>query len=356
MLKPFFVLVAALALTLVACRLGAVAISTPPAPPAASPTPTGVTVTVSVATASVGTAVPAATPGQPATATPSPSISPISPIPSVPPPSGGPLTGLTELKYAVLDQFPNFFFCDPDYYPVARANEADLARQRFPELQADPEEFQAILKHTGLGGLAAFTDEQKLLIYREHKKLAVLHLEPSGDNTYSFQLQIKESDKRGFLVKGVVDSGGAVTVQERQPSFATCPICLAAHTRIDTPRGPVAVEDLRAGDVVWTADASGVRLAAPILKTARTAVPAGQRMVHIVLDDGRELWASPGHPTADGRALGDLKPGDVLDGARVSRLERVVYDQPATYDLLPAGKTGFYWANGILLGSTLAPD
>src|SRR3989442_783087 len=29
--------------------------------------------------------------------------------------------------------------------------------------------------------------------------------------------------------------------------------------------------------------------------------------------------------------------------------------QPYTYDLLPSGDTGFYWANGILVGSTLAP-
>ena len=25
----------------------------------------------------------------------------------------------------------------------------------------------------------------------------------------------------------------------------------------------------------------------------------------------------------------------------------------ATYDVLPSGETGFYWANGVLLGSTL---
>ncbi len=341
MIKPFFAFTIVLALIFTACRPATPVVSNP-APPAVSATPTEVAVvqaTFSAATASVGTAVPAVT-----TATPLPTI--------LTPPSG---VSLTELKYRVLDQFPNLFFCDPDYYPVARADEADLARQRFPELQANPEEFQAILKHASLSGLAAFTDEQKLLIYREHKRLAAIQFEPSGDK-YSFQLQIKENDKRGFLVKGVIDSGGSITVQERQPSFPTCPICLAAYTQIDTPRGPVAVEDLRAGDIIWTEDATGERLPAPILKTARTAVPAGHQMVHVILDDGRELWASPGHPTADGRALGDLKPGDVLDGARISRLERVAYDQPVTYDLLPAGRTGFYWANGILLGSTLSTN
>jgi hypothetical protein len=77
-------------------------------------------------------------------------------------------------------------------------------------------------------------------------------------------------------------------------------------------------------------------------------------MVHVVLDDGRELWASPGHPTADGRALSDLRVGDLLDGARVTLLEHLPYEGIATYDLLPSGDTGLYWADGILMGSTLA--
>jgi hypothetical protein len=77
-------------------------------------------------------------------------------------------------------------------------------------------------------------------------------------------------------------------------------------------------------------------------------------MVHIILNDGRERWASPGHPTIDGRKLGDLKAGDSLGGARITFIERVPYDQSATYDLLPSGGTGFYRANGILLASTLA--
>jgi hypothetical protein len=35
-------------------------------------------------------------------------------------------------------------------------------------------------------------------------------------------------------------------------------------------------------------------------------------------------------------------------------VELFPYDHPATYDLLPSGATGFYWADGILIGSTLA--
>ncbi len=131
------------------------------------------------------------------------------------------------------------------------------------------------------------------------------------------------------------------------------PVCLSAGTLISTPNGLVAVENLKVDDPVWTVDAGGARVASVILKTSRVAVPAGHTLIHVTLSDGRELWASPGHPTADGRRIGDLVQGDTLDGATIVGLESVSSNQPATYDLLPAGATGEYWANGILIGSTL---
>jgi len=129
--------------------------------------------------------------------------------------------------------------------------------------------------------------------------------------------------------------------------------CLAARTLIETPTGAVPVEALREGDAVWTADASGARVLATVLRTQRVPVPASHEMVHIVMLDGRELWGSPGHPTADGRTLGSLSVGDTLDGVRVTEAVRGPYGQLATYDLLPSGSTGTYWANGILIGTTM---
>jgi hypothetical protein len=260
---------------------------------------------------------------------------------------------LTELKYKVLEQFPDFFFCDPDFYPVARMDEPELARQRFPELQENQEEFQAILSHLDLNGAVGFSDEQKLLVYREHKKLAALLLEPVGDQ-YRFQLQVAKGEGQGTLVVGLIDANGTITIQDRRPAIVQCPICLAAHTQIDTPEGLVSVEKLRIGDLVWTANRAGARIAAPVVKTSRVTAPAGHQVVHLVLHDGRQLWASPSHPTADGRRVGELQVGDLLDGGRVILVERLPYNQPATYDILPAGGTGWYWANGILLASTLA--
>lgn len=298
-------------------------------------------------TAEMSTVI-AETPGPPPTEGPSLTPVPTTPIPTLPSSSLSP----TELKYRVLDQFPDFFFCDPDFYPIAREDEMVLAQQRFAELQANPEEFQAILNRNGLLGRTTFSDEEKLLIYREHKKLDAIFFEVSGDS-YQFQIQTGAEGQQGSVITGTIDANGSIEIQKQEPSFPTCPICLAAGTLIDTPRGRVAVENLRIGDPVWTMNAAGERVPAELLKLGSARVPSNHQVIHILLNDGRELWASPGHPTADGQALGGLKVEDLLDGAHVILIERVPYAATLTYDLLPSGDTGFYWANGILIGSTL---
>jgi hypothetical protein len=311
-------------------------------------TVTGPTPIVITAIAGSSTSVPViGNPGGPEPA-PAPSAEPPTPIPTL---AGG--LPPTELKYRLLDQFPDFFYCDPDTYPVARANETQLAIQHFPEIEANTQEFQTILKHNGLGGGASFTDAQKVQIYGDYKKLAAIAFEvaPGG---YQFELQTADG-KQGFQIKGLIDGDGRISVLSKTPTIATCPICLAAWVLIDTPSGPVPVTDVKVGDIVWTQDVTGKRVAAPVLQVASVQVPATHEVVHVVLSDGRQVWASPGHPTADGRTLGDLRIGDALDGGRIVRLERVRYGLAATYDLLPAGGTGHYWADGILLGSTLAP-
>jgi hypothetical protein len=160
-----------LTLALVACSPAAFGTSTPSRPTSPSGTATPIVITAAAAPVTVGTAMPAFITPLPPDYTPPPTEIPptLTPIPPLP---GG--LSPTELKYRVLEQFPNFFFCDPDYYPVARADELDLARQHFPELQANAEEFNRILAHHNLTGQTTFTDDQKLLIYRDHKRLSAL--------------------------------------------------------------------------------------------------------------------------------------------------------------------------------------
>src|SRR6266498_1502850 len=215
-----------------------------------------------VMTAEVSTVV-AATVGTPPTEGPFPTPAPPTPIPTLPSSTLSP----TELKYKVLDQFPDFFFCDPDFYPIAHDDETILAQQRFSELQADQEEFQAILSHNGLSGSTTFTDEQKLLIYREHKKLNAIYFELVSDK-YQFQIQTGSEGQKGSFITGTIDGNGSIEVQKQEQGFPTCPICLAAGTLIDTPRGAVNVENLQVGDAVWTMNGSGERVSATILRTS----------------------------------------------------------------------------------------
>jgi hypothetical protein len=134
-----------------------------------------------------------------------------------------------------------------------------------------------------------------------------------------------------------------------------CPICLSGDARIATPSGEVPARDLREGSVVWTLGANGARVAAPLVATTRVPVSRGHVMARVAFDDGREISASPGHPTcgARGRTIDDLTRGARYDGAVVRVESRFDYEGDATYDLLPAGPTGCYWANGVLLGSSL---
>jgi hypothetical protein len=113
------------------------------------------------------------------------------------------------------------------------------------------------------------------------------------------------------------------------------------------------VDELEEGMLVWSQDAHGSWRIVPVLRTSVTPVPVKHKLVHLRLSDGRELYASPGHPTTDNRTLGMLRTGDELDGASVISADLVLYPGEFTYDLLPAGDTGSYRADGILLKSTL---
>lgn len=128
--------------------------------------------------------------------------------------------------------------------------------------------------------------------------------------------------------------------------------CLPANALIATPFGPVPVSTLSVGALVWTATAAGARVAAPLV--AIESIPlAGDHSIALVrLDDGRTFRASSSHPLIDNTLVGALVLGALVDGARVTAIETLPY-RGATWDLLPAGETGTYWADSVRLGSTL---
>ncbi len=138
-------------------------------------------------------------------------------------------------------------------------------------------------------------------------------------------------------------------------AFLSCTgggVCASPDTRIATPFGDIPIADLAAGDLVYSQDADGI-VAVPLLRVVRRPVH-DHSVVRLRLDDGSTLEISGPHPTADGRRLADLTPGDVLDGRVVVAHETIPYQHPFTYDILPASSSGSYVAEGVWMGSTLS--
>ena len=257
------------------------------------------------------------------------------------------------LRYRLLDHYPNFAYCDPDLYPVARDDEQAAADAWWAGVRAGSPEALAISSEHGFR--EPLTNAQRLTAYRDHKKLTVISMTEVSSG-YAYELSTgRPGGEPDQTVVGVITVDGRIREGSHRPRAGGCPICLASGVRVATPTGGVVVADLRPGDVVWTADADGRRLAARVQRVVRRPTPGPHLMLRLVLSDGRVLVAAGAHPGADGRLLRQLRVGQRYDGAIVTSTEWVASTATATFDLLPAGPTGRYWANGILVGSTLGP-
>ena len=265
---------------------------------------------------------------------------------------------LPQLRYRLVERFGHPWFCDPDFYPVGNpTREQALAIAVFPVIREDDAAFTEIKKHLNLEKVTEFSTEQELRVYREYKMLSgAIGLTPEGD-AFKFGLAIRENLRgartNGVQITGLINGRGEIDILEKMPGVLNCPKCLASGTRIDTPTGQVPVEELKPGMMVWTVDALKRKVSMPIIAVTRLAVPLGHAMIHLRLNDGRELQVSPGHPTARGGNVAELKSGAEYDHGVIAAVNLEKYEGMETFDLLPAGATGFYWANGILLASTL---
>jgi hypothetical protein len=285
-------------------------------------------------------------------ATPSPTGGP-TPVPT----PGAALT-LAELKLAIIDRFGPLWYCDPDFYPIQQRDEIEAARERWAEITADADAFEAITSNLGLDPAADFNDDEKLEVYRAWKVLNAIALDPIGNDAYRFDYlaQPKAGEAEGTRTAGTISATGEISIEQQAPAGQPpCPICLARGTLIDAPGGPLPVEMLRIGDPAWTLDEHDTLVPGTVIAIGSTEAPAGHRVVRLVLADGRTVTASPGHPLGDGRRLGDLWPGDAVDGSVVASATLAAYDGVRTFDLVVSGPTGIYFVDGIALGSTLRP-
>jgi hypothetical protein len=272
--------------------------------------------------------------------------------------SPGPALTLPHLKLALIDRFGQLWYCDPDIYPIARGEEIDHALTRWSEVVADAQAFAAISARLGIDPNGTFSNDQKLAVYRLWKVLQAIALDPVAGQSYRFDYlaQPATGAAQGTRSAGTITVDGTIHVESSVSApEPMCPICLARGTLIETPDGGVPVEDLRVGDAAWTLDGQGRQRVATVIATGSTVAPPDHEVIRLVLADGRTVIASPGHPLADGRLLGSLRPGDPVAGSMVRSVDLVGYGGGETFDLVVSGPTGTYLVDGIPLGSTLRP-
>jgi hypothetical protein len=77
-----------------------------------------------------------------------------------------------QLRYLLLGHYPTFAFCDPDLYPVARADEPSAADGWWTSTSHDSAEVQVIIDQYGFH--EPLTGQQRLTAYRDHKRLTVI--------------------------------------------------------------------------------------------------------------------------------------------------------------------------------------
>ncbi|MBA3468450.1 MAG: Hint domain-containing protein [Herpetosiphonaceae bacterium] len=247
-------------------------------------------------------------------------------------------------------------WCDYEYYPLHHmAGFEERAQSAIQDMAlSDPAGLQIIQQTTGLiTDITTLNITQTLALYYQIRSTDSIYLHDYIDERYQFTAHIKNDIDQTIRVEGTITNLGAIEIQSQEPEYVMCPTCLAANTLIATPGGAVPVQQLRAGDIVWTATPDGTWIAAPILRVSRSAVPPQHQVARVTLSDGRRVTASLRHPTSDGRLFAELNVGEQLDGGTISRIEQADYAHGWTYDLLPEGATGWYWADGVLLASTL---
>jgi hypothetical protein len=137
-----------------------------------------------------------------------------------PQPTPTPTYSLPQLKYRLFAYFGDVFWCDPDFYPIGQPEqELQNAIDQFPTIRADQAEFAAILEYLSLSSKENYTYEEKLLIYRQHKKLTyAVTMTVTGD-AYHFTLRVGQN--QGYRYDGIINQQGRITALDRERSFNT---------------------------------------------------------------------------------------------------------------------------------------
>jgi hypothetical protein len=256
---------------------------------------------------------------------------------------------VADLKFSVIDTVGEPLVCTGWGSPNPRFNPYG----EYPRMLSDAPTYTAIIRRERLAPIP-LTNDQTVAVYRDWLKLNAVRLSWDG-SAYDFAMfpgPTPSEALRNEMV-GKIDVMGHVYDVHQSSAMGACPICLAAGAVISTPSGPIPVSKIAVGMHVWSAAADGRLVDAVVLETTSRLAAPGSELIHVVLADGRQVTASPPHEIADGRPLGSLRVGDEIQGVAIKQLDAVDDSFGFTYDLLPSGATGEYWADGILMRTTL---
>ena len=119
---------------------------------------------------------------------------------------------MTDLKFRLIEHFGGVLVGDPVIFPDDVRGEQ--AREAFPTIRENEEEFQAILDQLGLERGSEFTEAQQLLVFEEKKKLNAVSLEPT-ESGYSFWMMVREGGDP-YEIRGVAEQTGKLTVLTKE--------------------------------------------------------------------------------------------------------------------------------------------
>jgi hypothetical protein len=132
----------------------------------------------------------------------------IKPVPPVPvPPIIVSKVEFPKLRYQVLDSFPDVRYCQSRF--ENRQREIDA----FSQIQADQETFKEISSHLHLKSDMGFSDDQKLLAYREYSKLTAVTLD----------FLVSKSQFKYAAYVGLINQAGQVKIF-RMLQHNNCPL------------------------------------------------------------------------------------------------------------------------------------
>ncbi len=125
-----------------------------------------------------------------------------------------------QLRFRVAEAVGEIFICGP-FRVTREVHEREVAA--FAEIQRDMEFLDWIKHRLGLTGKVELSDQEKASIYQQYRRLQSVVLEKSA-NAYSFRVRAMDRAhpvKRTslFLVSGLFDGDGKVSVQRRDPVF-----------------------------------------------------------------------------------------------------------------------------------------